>query len=146
MADVVSQAIRSRMMAGIKGRNTKPERIVRSALTAAGYRFRLHRRDLPGCPDIVLPSRQLAIFVHGCFWHQHKGCLYAKLPSTRADFWRMKLESNTERDADSTAKLNLLGWRVLIVWECATRRISDTELSGVLRSLVSSDSPYAELS
>lgn len=121
MADVVAPGVRSRMMSGIRGKHTKPELIVRRALFAAGYRFRLHRRDLPGAPDVVLPSRRVAIFAHGCFWHRHGGCKNAKMPSSRPDFWRDKLEGNVERDRRAVETLRAGGWRVLIVWECATR-------------------------
>jgi len=109
------------MMSGIRGKNTKPEMIVRKALFAAGYRFRLHRKDLPGVPDIVLPRRKVAIFVHGCFWHMHARCKYAKLPSTRLEFWHDKLSGNALRDQKAIDALLSSGWRVLIVWECATR-------------------------
>jgi DNA mismatch endonuclease, patch repair protein len=124
MADVVDQATRSRMMAGIRGKNTTPELRVRQTLTQAGIRFRLHRRDLPGVPDIVVPAFRAAIFVHGCFWHAHQDCKLAKLPSTRTTYWREKLERNVERDEDASAMLNMLGWRVLMVWECATRPVA----------------------
>lgn len=108
-------------MSGILGKNTKPEMIVRRALFAAGYRFRLHRRDLPGAPDIVLPGRKVAIFAHGCFWHMHSGCKNAKVPSTRPGFWRDKLHGNVARDMRAIDALLADGWRVLTVWECATR-------------------------
>lgn len=121
MADVVSPSVRSRMMSGIKGKHTKPEILVRKALHAAGYRFRLHRKDLPGAPDVVLPGMRVAIFAHGCFWHMHAGCKNAKLPATRPDFWRDKLRGNVERDARAIDDLCSQGWRVLTVWECATR-------------------------
>jgi DNA mismatch endonuclease (patch repair protein) len=121
MADIVSPAVRSRMMSGIKGKNSKPEILVRKLLFGAGYRFRLHRRDLPGSPDIVLPSRKIAIFVHGCFWHSHEGCKYFKIPSTRRDFWIKKLQANVERDHLAVDNLSAMGWRVLCIWECATR-------------------------
>lgn len=121
MVDVVSPADRSRMMAGIQGKNTKPELIVRRILFASGYRFRLHRRDLPGAPDIVMPGRKVAVFVHGCFWHRHQGCRFVKMPATRPEFWKAKLEANVARDHLAVAKLRALGWRVLCVWECATR-------------------------
>lgn len=121
MTDIVDRETRSRMMSSIRGRDTKPEITVRKALFAAGFRFRLQRRDLPGVPDIVLPVRRVAIFVHGCFWHVHQGCRYARMPSTRQDFWREKLGRNTERDRESQRRLLELGWRVLVVWECATR-------------------------
>lgn len=126
MVDVVDQATRSRMMAGIRGKNTKPEMLVRRILTQAGVRYRVHRRGLPGVPDIVIPALQVAIFVHGCFWHAHQGCRFAKWPSTRPDFWREKLGRNAERDEDASVMLNMLGWRVLVVWECATRHVEAT--------------------
>lgn len=113
-------------MSGIRAKNTGPEKLVRSALFAAGYRFRIHRKDLPGCPDIVLPGKKVAIFVHGCFWHRHRGCGLAKLPASNADFWRKKLGGNVDRDRKAIEALNLSGWRVLTVWECVTR---DRELA-----------------
>lgn len=98
--------------------------IVRKALFSAGYRFRLHRKDLPGKPDIVLPGRQVVIFIHGCFWHAHQGCRYAKIPETRRDFWKQKLASNISRDQHARSALLDTGWRVLTIWECATRSCS----------------------
>lgn len=122
------------MMAGIKGRDTKPEIVIRKALFAAGYRFRLHRKDLPGRPDVVLPGRRIALFVHGCFWHAHAGCRYAKMPATRPEFWESKLAANVERDARSREALLRAGWRVLVVWECATRAPACREaLPGLLK-------------
>lgn len=121
MADVVDPVTRSRMMSGIGRRNTKPEIVVRKALFAAGFRFRLHRKDLPGRPDIVLAGRRVAVFVHGCFWHAHPGCHYAKTPASRREFWEAKLAANVERDGRARDALLLAGWRVLVVWECATR-------------------------
>jgi len=132
MADVVSKEVRSRMMAGIRGKDTKPEMIVRRVLTAAGVRYRLHRRDLPGAPDLVMAGRRTVIFVHGCFWHRHEGCRYAKLPSSNAEFWRAKLESNVERDRKAVADLLATGWRVLTVWECATRRNSESDMEKLI--------------
>lgn len=108
---------RRRNMAAIRGRDTKPEVRVRRLLHALGYRFRLQRRDLPGRPDIVLPARRKAIFVHGCFWHRHD-CRRAVLPKTRADWWAAKLGRNVERDRAAVAALEALGWDVLTVWEC----------------------------
>jgi DNA mismatch endonuclease (patch repair protein) len=110
------------MMAGIKGKNSQPEMLVRRMLFAAGYRYRLHRRDLPGAPDIVMAGKKIAIFVHGCFWHAHKGCKYFKLPATRPNFWAGKLQGNVERDQRASDALTAMGWRVLCVWECSTRR------------------------
>lgn len=108
-------------MSNIRPKNTKPEMVVRKALFAAGYRFRLHRKDLPGSPDVVLPGHKVAIFTHGCFWHMHSGCRNAKLPATRPEFWKTKLLANVDRDARAADALRLLGWRVLTVWECSTR-------------------------
>lgn len=123
MADIVDAKTRSRMMSGIMGKNTKPEILVRKALSSQGFRYRLHRKDLPGAPDIAMPGRKIAIFAHGCFWHMHQGCRLAKMPSTRPEFWRAKLGRNTERDSEAAAALVALGWRVLIVWECSTKSL-----------------------
>ncbi|NQD96755.1 DNA mismatch endonuclease Vsr, partial [Pseudomonas sp. CrR25] len=98
MTDVVDTLTRSRMMSGIRGKNTKPEMLVRRALFKAGFRFRLHSKKLPGSPDVILPKRRVAIFVHGCFWHMHQGCTNARIPSTRTEFWRGKLKANVDRD------------------------------------------------
>jgi DNA mismatch endonuclease, patch repair protein len=119
--DVVDSATRSRMMAGIRGKHTRPEMLVRKALFAGGFRFRLHRRDFPGAPDIVMSGRKIAIFVHGCFWHQHVACKFAKLPASRPEFWAKKLSGNVTRDRQAVEALLADHWRVLIVWECATR-------------------------
>lgn len=118
MADIVDRVTRSRMMSGIRGRNTRPEMAVRRHLHAAGFRFRLHRKDLPGKPDIVLPRHKVAIFVHGCFWHRHEGCPKATTPSSNIEFWQKKFVDNVARDARDRAALESLGWRVLVVWEC----------------------------
>ena len=120
MVDIVDKATRSRMMAGIGGKNTRPEMVVRKHLFAAGFRYRLHRRDLPGRPDIVLPKHKTVIFVHGCFWHRHAGCRFAATPATNAQFWQEKLDGNVERDRRATRALLAAGWRVLRVWECRT--------------------------
>nr|WP_255333632.1 very short patch repair endonuclease [Thiomonas sp. FB-Cd] len=110
---------RSRMMATIRGKDTAVELAVRRQLHALGYRFRLHRGDLSGRPDIVLPRFRVAVFVHGCFWHRHRGCGYAATPKTRADFWQAKFEANVRRDALAVESLARAGWRVAILWECA---------------------------
>jgi DNA mismatch endonuclease (patch repair protein) len=110
-------------MARIKGKNTKPEWVVRRALHALGYRFRLHRGELPGRPDIVLPKHKMVILVHGCFWHRHPGCSKASMPKTRVDFWRDKFETNVARDQCNVEALKEAGWQVLIVWECETSQI-----------------------
>jgi len=121
MVDVVDKATRSRMMSGIRGKDTKPELLVRRYLYSRGLRFRLHVADLPGKPDIVLPRFRKIVFVHGCFWHQHAGCKYATLPSSRTEFWASKLSDNVVRDQYQIAALEGLGWGVLIVWECELR-------------------------
>jgi DNA mismatch endonuclease, patch repair protein len=120
----VSQAGRSRIMRAIKSRNTSPELAVRRLLHAKGHRFRLHRRDLPGKPDIVLPKHKAVIFVHGCFWHQHPdpGCRNAQVPRSNTAYWSPKLARTIERDRSAILDLQALGWRVLVVWECETKQ------------------------
>ena len=119
--DVVDQRTRSRMMAGIKGRNTSPELVVRRYLHAAGLRFRVHNRALPGSPDVVLPKYRVVVFVHGCFWHRHADCRYATTPASRFDFWQEKFASNVLRDQRNALALEAQGWEVLTVWECELR-------------------------
>ncbi len=118
MVDTVSTETRSRIMASIHGKNTKPELLMRKALHSAGFRFRIHRKDLPGKPDIVLPKYRAVIFVHGCFWHGHN-CLLFKSPKTRVDYWKEKINRNRNNDKKVTQALLESGWRVGIVWECA---------------------------
>lgn len=113
---------RSALMSRIRSSNTKPEVAVRRQLHALGYRFRLNRRDLPGKPDIVLPRHRIAIFVHGCFWHQHEGCRLASKPKTRQDYWTPKLAGNVCRDRAAELALAHLGWQVGVVWECDARK------------------------
>lgn len=121
MVDVVDSATRSRMMAGIQGKNTKPELLVRKYLHGRGLRFRLHAKKLPGKPDLVFPKHKVVVFVHGCFWHRHSGCKYATTPSSRKSFWTNKLSENVDRDSYQIAALGELGWRVFVVWECELR-------------------------
>ncbi len=121
MADIVDPETRSRMMAGITGKDTKPELKLRKALHALGYRYRLHQRIEGARPDIVLPRFRAVIFVHGSFWHRHAGCRYATTPSSRPEFWQTKFEQTVERDARQKATLTAAGWRVAVVWECALR-------------------------
>ena len=118
MPDIVSPETRSRMMGGIRGRDTRPELAVRRFLHAQGLRYRLHVRDLPGRPDIVLPRHRTVVFVHGCFWHRHYGCRFAYTPKSREEFWLTKLEGNVIRDERDQRRLGELGWRVFVVWEC----------------------------
>ena len=135
--DVHTPEQRQRNMSAIKGKDTKPEIQVRKALHALGYRFRLHRKDLPGKPDIVLPKYKTVIFVNGCFWHRHPGCKYASTPSTNSDFWNAKFEENTARDKRNYAQLEELGWKVVVIWECEVKlRGVNDELAGRLTDVV----------
>lgn len=130
MADVVDIVTRSRMMAGIRGKDTGPELALRRALHRAGFRFRLHAKELPGRPDVVLPKWSAAVQVHGCFWHRHPGCRFATSPATRPEFWAAKFAGNVERDTRNHAALLALGWRVATVWECALskERLANTRV------------------
>lgn len=128
MTDIVSPATRSRMMSGIRCKDTLPEIIVRKWLYSRGYRFRLHRKDLPGKPDIVLPKYHAAIFVHGCFWHQHPGCRYAAVPASRTAWWMEKFRQNRERDTLVAKRLEDMGWNVLIIWECEIKNGKFTDI------------------
>ena len=113
---------RSAQMALVRSRDTKPEMRVRRALHAAGLRYRLHDRRLPGVPDLVFASRRIVVFVHGCFWHRHPGCAAARLPKSRQEFWEPKLAGNVERDKRKRAELEEEGWTVLVIWECETKQ------------------------
>ena len=119
--DRISEAHRSWNMSRIRSINTKPERLVRSALHGLGFRYRLHRKDLPGTPDLVLPKYRSVILVHGCFWHRHPGCRFAYSPKSRPSFWAAKFAANVARDQNDLRRLRSLGWRPIIVWECQTR-------------------------
>ena len=119
-ADIVSTSVRSRMMAAVKGKNTKPELVIRSALHRRGFRFRLHRKGLPGRPDLVFTGRNAVIFVHGCFWHGHD-CHLFRWPKSREDFWREKIGRNIERDQKQREALVNAGWRIGTIWECALK-------------------------
>ncbi|RMB07975.1 very short patch repair endonuclease [Eilatimonas milleporae] len=125
--DTLSKRQRSERMGRIKAKDTKPEMTVRRLVHGLGYRYRLHRRDLPGNPDLVFTSRRKVIFVHGCFWHRHpdKDCKLARLPKTRLDFWLPKLEANRERDIKKQKQLRDLGWRFMIIWECQLNNLDD---------------------
>jgi DNA mismatch endonuclease, patch repair protein len=131
MADTITRERRSWNMSQIKGRDTGPELRLRSLLHRAGFRFRLHAKELPGKPDIVLPKYRAAIFVHGCFWHRHDGCRNATMPSTRTEFWKSKFDSNVDRDERNRAALTTAGWTVFTVWECELK----SDASGVVEKL-----------
>jgi DNA mismatch endonuclease (patch repair protein) len=120
MVDRVDAAVRSKVMAAIRSRDTKPELKVRRLLFSLGYRYRLHDKKLPGTPDLVFPSRKRVIFVHGCFWHGHEGCPKFRMPSSRTDYWNAKIAKNIERDRKDIAKLHNMGWKSFVVWECET--------------------------
>ena len=141
MADVKTPEQRSRCMAAIKGKDTKPEMIVRKYLFSQGLRFRVQVRKLPGNPDIVLPKYKTVIFVNGCFWHGHEGCKYFRLPKSNVEFWKEKIERNIERDRESMRALLDLGWKVIRVWECELRNKANREetLNKIYNSITSSD-------
>ena len=127
MPDTLTQLQRHNCMSRIRGKNTKPEILVRKGLHAHGFRFRLHNKKLPGSPDIVLPKYGVAIMVNGCFWHGHKGCRYATRPKSNVEFWETKIARNRHRDEVTTAHLEALGWTVITVWECELRNSSQLD-------------------
>ena len=135
MTDVLTPEQRRLNMSRIRGRDTKPELVLRRGLHARGFRFRLHRKDLPGCPDLVFPRFRAVVFVHGCFWHGHS-CPMFKMPATRTGFWRRKIRGNVERDQIAQVKLALDHWRVLTVWECALRGPGRQPLEALLDGIV----------
>lgn len=122
MADVLTPEQRKKCMSNIRNKGTRPEERIRKALFAAGFRYRKNDRKLAGCPDVVLPKWRIVIFVHGCFWHGHDGCRYFKLPDTRQEWWKAKINRNRQRDAVVRAELVKAGWRVVEIWECETRK------------------------
>lgn len=132
MVDVVDKATRSRMMSGIRGRDTEAELTVRSFLHKSGLRYRLHAA-LPGRPDLLFPKYHVAVFVHGCFWHRHPACRYATTPASNAEFWREKFAANVARDKRTTLALRRLGWRVLTIWEC---QLNTRQLQGLRRRII----------
>jgi len=127
MPDVFSAATRSCIMSRVRGQDTQPERIVRATLHRLGFRFRLHDRSLPGLPDVVLKKYRTVVFIHGCFWHGHKGCKRSKRPSTNVRFWNKKIDGNMVRDRRVKRQLWRRGWRVLTVWQCQARDIDKLE-------------------
>ena len=127
MADRISKEHRSWNMSRIRSKNTKPELIVRSMLHSAGFRFRLHVKELPGKPDIVLPKYKTVIFVHGCFWHRHEGCRFAYVPKSRTEFWSKKFEANIQKHQNVFEQLKELGWKVSVIWECEVHMLKKYE-------------------
>ena len=136
MTDTLTPAQRSERMSRVRGRDTKPEVAVRRIVHGMGYRYRLHRKDLPGKPDIVLPRHRAVIFVHGCFWHRHEepSCALARLPKSRLEFWEPKLEANRLRDIRTKQALEAAGWRVLVIWECEVK--DPLRISGIVREFL----------
>ena len=147
MADIVPAAVRSRMMAGIGGKNTKPELFLRKGLHAQGFRFRIHRQDLPGTPDIVFPRYRAVLFVHGCFWHGHD-CHLFKVPGTRAAFWLAKISRNRDVDCRAREGLSMASWRQGVVWECALKgrvRLPPETVIAACADWLKSDRAWIEL-
>ncbi len=153
--DTVDTATRSKMMSAIRGKDTKPEMVVRRFLHGRGYRYRIHRKDLAGKPDIVIPRLKACVFVHGCFWHRHPGCPYSTIPKTRPEFWNEKFQKNVARDLANIDALEASGWTVLIVWECQLKNDFETLhrlerklrlLSPGLASLANAGAPSADAS
>lgn len=140
--DIVDSERRSEMMSRIKGRDTVPEFVVRRVAHRLGFRFRLHRKALPGRPDLVFPRYRAVVFVHGCFWHRHAGCRYAYTPKTRAGFWAGKFNRNVARDRHVQIALLSLGWRLLVIWECETR--TEATVEGLLGDFLLADGTRSE--
>lgn len=136
MADVLTKEQRKKCMSHVKNKNSQPELLVRQFLFASGLRFRLHRKDLPGNPDIVLPKYKTAIFINGCFWHGHKDCKYSKLPETNHEFWENKIQGNIDRDIANKTKLLSLGWKVIEIWQCQLKpKQRELTLKNLLKEL-----------
>lgn len=146
MADTLTPEQRHRCMAAIKGKDTKPEMVVRRYLHSLGYRYSLHNKKLPGCPDLVLRKYKTVIFIHGCFWHGHEGCKFSRLPKTNVEFWQDKITRNQQRDQKVIKLLREKGWNVITVWECDLRNKEKREktLSNLNLRLRQIKSPYSE--
>ena len=135
MTDIFSKEKRSEIMSKIGPKNSKPEIIVRKIVHSLGYRFRLHRKDLPGNPDLVFPKYKKAIFVHGCFWHGHKRCQQGKLPATNTTFWEEKISGNVKRDKSNFNKLRRLGWKYLVIWQCDIKKSNKENLKRKINNI-----------
>jgi DNA mismatch endonuclease (patch repair protein) len=145
MVDVVDRITRSRMMAGIRGKNTKPEILLRHALHGMGLRYRLHVSSLPGQPDIVLPKYRAAIEVRGCFWHRHAGCAFTTTPASNSPFWESKFSETVKRDRRNLEALRRLGWRVAVVWECSIKKEGSEGIAQKLSRWLVSQRPFVEI-
>lgn len=146
MTDVVNKTTRSRMMAGIRGKDTKPELVLRHALHRLGLRYRLHMAGLPGRPDMALPRHQALIEVHGCFWHRHEGCKFCTTPASNRRFWKTKFDETVKRDKRNLAALRKLGWRVAIVWECSVKEYGAEAVADRISSWIQSGRSFKEIS
>lgn len=144
MMDTVDKKTRSKIMASVKQRDTGPEMLLRKELHRLGFRYRLHDRKLPGSPDIVLKKHRAVIFVHGCFWHRH-GCKLSTSPSTQKEFWQNKFEQNAKRDKKKYEELLKMGWRILVVWQCAIKATTIESISKVITGWLNSNRKYREL-
>jgi len=147
LPDIVTPGVRSRMMRGIRGKDTRPELVIRRGLHALGYRYRLHSRLLPGTPDLVFPTRRAVIFVHGCFWHRHN-CHLFKWPKTRTEFWEKKINTNAQNDTKNINLLRKDGWRILLIWECALKgktKLPDGHPIIEAANWLESNQPYLEI-
>lgn len=134
--DIWSKQKRSEVMSKIRGKNTKPEMILRSQLFKHGFRFRVHKKDLPGKPDIVLPKYKTVIFINGCFWHYHKDCREGRIPATNSKFWREKLQKNIAKDEKYEQLLTALGWKVLVVWECEIEKHLEKIINNLIGKII----------
>ncbi len=145
MVDIVSPEVRSRMMSGIRGKDTQPEMRVRRFLHGRGFRFRLHDRNLPGVPDLVFPRYRAVVFVHGCYWHRHAGCSYAAMPASNIKFWKQKFDKTVARDRKVVESLLKEKWKVIVVWECGLRRAqSEKQMNWIEDSIRSGGSLFME--
>jgi DNA mismatch endonuclease (patch repair protein) len=145
MVDTVAPEVRSRMMAAVKSRDTKPEIEVRKALHALGFRYRVHAKVGNARPDVVLPKHRAAVFVHGCFWHAHNGCRHARMPASNVGFWREKMGRNVARDARNLRELGDGGWRVAVVWECGVRAIRGDEVARRIADWLANGGEFLEI-
>jgi len=145
MTDIVDQVTRSRMMAGIKGKNTRPEMLLRRGLHQRGFRFRLHVAGLPGHPDLVLRKYHAVIFVHGCYWHRHDNCRFATTPKSREEFWLPKFKTTVERDTRNQKILEENGWRIAIIWECALRSTQASMTFDTVARWLKTNEPWLDL-
>ena len=143
MTDIVSPERRSAIMSRIRSKDTKPELRVRKTAHAMGLRFRLHRKDLPGTPDLVFPKWRTVVFVHGCFWHRHPGCRKAYEPKSRVDFWKKKFAANVERDERTRKALEKAGWKVVVIWECETEKMD--RLGEIIRERVTGSGDHGQV-